>query len=186
MYKNYSQTALAINKKKQLSLNIYRKTKTQLPTQMSSPPPVPAVPNVQSNKSLFKTLYETSKTPYPAILASSTYLAQSLFAEPQPIKQVQSTKLLSSSSVTKFVMANPSKINNFLFGSVMGAASFMIIDGDLENGSGLAGIWSALYLIVNRKYLAMGLKHLRVQPVFANSLALFNAVIYGRRYLFDL
>ncbi|CCH59536.1 hypothetical protein TBLA_0B07190 [Henningerozyma blattae CBS 6284] len=93
------------------------------------------------------------------------------------------TSFLSSSKEYKYRIG-PSNVTVLTFSLSQLLSSMMILDNDIENGTGFATAWSTLYLIVSgRGSMHALLRYGRIWPLTLTGLAGSNAFFYGKEYL---
>ncbi|QWU88410.1 hypothetical protein CA3LBN_002718 [Candidozyma haemuli] len=71
----------------------------------------------------------------------------------------------------------------FLFGGASALGGYIMYDGDVPNGAGFTFAWSTLYLLVNGRPALKSLIRGHVSPLALAGLALGNAGIYGKEFI---
>lgn len=136
----------------------------------------------QTKTSLLQTANELSTSPFPALLLGSSLLYKGLLSSP-PISLPSGTSGSSLKFGRTAAIAKPTRASCYLFGGANLLGAWLMYDGEPTNGAGFNFAWSTLYLIVNGTAGVKGLFRGRISPVALSALALGNAGIYGRKFL---
>lgn len=120
-------------------------------------------------------------TPLPAWALSAALLYQGVTSH-RPVDAK-----LGSGGSSRFSKAlasqRPTRLLCFLFGGALALGGYIVYDGDVENGAGFSGAWATLYLLVNGRAAVKNFFWGRVKPVGYALLALGNAGVYGKQYI---
>ncbi|KAK6866680.1 Altered inheritance of mitochondria protein 19, mitochondrial [Candida tropicalis] len=85
----------------------------------------------------------------------------------------------------KLDVLKPTRASCFTFGGASLLGAWMMFDGEPINASGFNFAWSTLYLIVNGKASLSSIFRGKVAPLAISGLAVFNAGLYGREFLWS-
>ncbi|CAG8463247.1 7196_t:CDS:2 [Ambispora leptoticha] len=120
------------------------------------------IQQLQKEKEQPDTSLSLGKFPYPAWTFSTLCLASS----PLAIRKIQGV---------------PSYFQCMAFGAIFGFSGYITYTGDTYNGAGTSTAWSLTYLIIN---LPKSIKSRRPIPITLSTVALANAIIYGKESWF--
>ncbi|KAL6454353.1 HHT21 histone H3.1/H3.2 [Candida maltosa Xu316] len=127
-----------------------------------------------------------SISPIPAAVLGGSLVLKGAFGNSAGVAIPNQGTSGSSFKFSKtLAAARPTPLSCFLFGGASLLGSWMMYDGDPVNASGFNFAWSTLYLIVNGKSAFSSLFKARVTPLALSGLALFNAGLYGREFLWS-
>lgn len=132
-------------------------------------------------KTALKYANAASSSPVPAWALSAALVYRGL-----SIQKPVDPKLGSGGSFdfSKSVAASkPNRISCFLFGGASALGGYIMYDGDVPNGAGFTFAWSTLYLLVNGRPALKSLIRGHVSPLALAGLALGNAGIYGKEFI---
>lgn len=137
------------------------------------------------NSDLYKTAVKyanaASTSPVPAWALSAALLYRGLtLQKPVDPKLGSGGSFNFSKSVAA---AKPNKLSCFLFGGASALGGYIINDGDVSNGAGFTFAWSTLYLLANGRPALKSLVRGHVTPLSFAVLALGNAGIYGKEFI---
>lgn len=146
----------------------------------------------QEVKSLYDTIYQYTLTPYPAWIFSSCLLISPLVSPTHVIynswsaaisSRISPVSPIASSKQPKLLQVGPKPASVALFAAANLLGGYMTYDGDYINGAGFTSVWSALYLLVNGKYVGNAVRYAKPWPVLLAGLAMGNVIIYGQRFV---
>ncbi|CCE63913.1 hypothetical protein TPHA_0G00770 [Tetrapisispora phaffii CBS 4417] len=136
-------------------------------------------------------LQELSKTPYLAGLQSIMLLTTPVISpatvSPSYVKYQPVLNASTLSTIKNYLYSakyiGPTNKSCYLFGAALAMGTGMLVDKDIENGSGFVSAWSALYLIASSRGSIKAVAYGKVWPLLLSGIACINSLAYGKRYV---
>ncbi|EER35938.1 conserved hypothetical protein [Candida tropicalis MYA-3404] len=141
--------------------------------------------SLPSKSTVNQTLDSLSISPIPAAILGGSLLLKGLAGNPIPVTSPVQGSSGSFLFRNKLDVLKPTRASCFTFGGASLLGAWMMFDGEPINASGFNFAWSTLYLIVNGKASLSSIFRGKVAPLAISGLAVFNAGLYGREFLWS-